>query len=336
MSSKPRRPFPLKSNASGLSCTVDDSTTYRSDVVSCAGYRRRNCRSPGDTSTGVGQSSASSATCTDERVSTDPVYREVQRFRQRWLWGLLAGLALPMALLGPLAIAGLAILGAVSVFIYSIRLRAEVVIANRSEESGRATAEELGCGFQQCDVSDYEQVERLVESTVDEYDRLDVMVNNAGIGRAGTVEEMTLKDWSDVIQINLTGVMYGSRAALPYLKQTDGAIINVASIYGLVAGPGSSAYSAAKGGVVNLTREIAVDYASEGVRVNSICPGFVETPMTDEFLDQDPFYEFVHGQTPMGRVAQPEEISGIAMSSRATKRRTSRARISRRWRWTAH
>ena len=107
--------------------------------------------------------------------------------------------------------------------------------------------------------------------------------------------------------------MYGARAALPYLKQTDGCIINVVSIYGLVGGPRAAAYSAAKGGVVNLTREIAVDYASNGVRVNCICPGFVETPMTDEYLDQEQFYEFVHGQTPMGRVAQPEEIGGLAM-----------------------
>jgi NAD(P)-dependent dehydrogenase (short-subunit alcohol dehydrogenase family) len=107
--------------------------------------------------------------------------------------------------------------------------------------------------------------------------------------------------------------MHGSRAALPYLKRTDGCIVNVASIYGLVAGPGSAAYSAAKGGVVNLTREMAVDYAGEGVRVNSICPGFVETPMTDDYLDQEQFYEFVRGQTPMGRVARPEEVAGIAM-----------------------
>jgi NAD(P)-dependent dehydrogenase (short-subunit alcohol dehydrogenase family) len=190
---------------------------------------------------------------------------------------------------------------------------AEVVIANRSEGTGRETADELGCEFRQCDVTDYEQVEHLVESTVDEHDRLDALVNNAGIGRAGTVEDMSLADWEDVIRTNLTGVMHGSRAALPYLKRTDGCIVNVASIYGLVAGPGSAAYSAAKGGVVNLTREMAVDYAGEGVRVNSICPGFVETPMTDDYLDQEQFYEFVRGQTPMGRVARPEEVAGIAM-----------------------
>ncbi|MDS0222268.1 SDR family oxidoreductase [Haloarcula sp. S1AR25-5A] len=159
----------------------------------------------------------------------------------------------------------------------------------------------------------YEQAQHLVESTIDEDDRLDAIVNTAGIGRVGTVEDMTLKDWTDAIQIFLTGVMYGTRAALPYLKQTDGCIINVASIYGLVGRPGAAAYSAAKGGVVNLTREIAVDYASDGVRANGICPGFVETSMTDEYLDQEQFYELLRGQTPMARVAQPEEIGGIAM-----------------------
>jgi meso-butanediol dehydrogenase/(S,S)-butanediol dehydrogenase/diacetyl reductase len=190
---------------------------------------------------------------------------------------------------------------------------AEVVIAGRTEETGRETAEELGCEFHQCDVTEYEQVETLVNSTVDEYGQLDVIVNNAGIGQVGSIEEVSLEEWDTVIQVNLTGVMYGSRAAIPYLKDREGCIINVASIYGLVGGPGSPAYSAAKGGVVNFTRELAIDYATEGVRVNSICPGFVETPMTDDYLDQEQFYEFVRDETPMQRVAEPEEIGGIAM-----------------------
>lgn len=190
---------------------------------------------------------------------------------------------------------------------------ADVVIANRSPETGRDTAESLGCEFHQCDVADYDQVETLVESTVEEYGRLDIMVNNAGIARTGTVEGISLADWQAVIDVNLTGVMYGSRAALPHLKDADGSIVNIASIYGLVGGPGSAAYSAAKGGVVNLTREMAIDYADAGVRVNSVCPGFVDTPMTDEYLDQDEFYEFVRGETPMDRVAEPEEVAGIAM-----------------------
>ena len=189
---------------------------------------------------------------------------------------------------------------------------ADVVVSNRTEESGRATAEELGCEYVQCDVSEYGEVEALVEATVEKFGRLDTIVNNAGIGHAAPLEEMSIEDWQRVLRVNLDGVMYGSRAALPHLKETEGSIVNVASIYGLVAGPGAPAYSAAKGGVVNLTREIAVDYAPANVRANCICPGFVETPMTDDYLDQEQFYEFVRGETPLGRVAQPEEISGLA------------------------
>lgn len=190
---------------------------------------------------------------------------------------------------------------------------ADVVIANRSSDAGQATAEELGCDFVQCDVADYDQVQALVEATVEDYGRLDVMVNNAGIGRVGTVEEMALDDWHDVMRINLNGVMHGTRAALPHLKESEGSIVNIASIYGLVAGPSATAYAAAKGAIVNFTRSVAVDYAKQNVRVNSICPGFVETPMTDPAFGEEEFYEYVHGQTPMGRVAQPEEIAGLAM-----------------------
>ncbi|MDZ5811465.1 SDR family NAD(P)-dependent oxidoreductase [Halorubrum sp. AD140] len=190
---------------------------------------------------------------------------------------------------------------------------ADVVIANRSSETGQATAKELGCDFVQCDVADYDQVKALVEATVEDYGRLDAMVNNAGIGRVGTVEEMALDDWHDVMRINLNGVMHGTRAALPHLKESEGSIVNIASIYGLVAGPSATAYAAAKGAIVNFTRSVAVDYAKQNVRVNSICPGFVETPMTDPAFGEEEFYEYVHGQTPMGRVAQPEEIAGLAM-----------------------
>jgi NAD(P)-dependent dehydrogenase (short-subunit alcohol dehydrogenase family) len=190
---------------------------------------------------------------------------------------------------------------------------AEVVIANRSADAGQEAAADLDCDFTQCDVAEYEQVEALVEATVEKYGQLDVMVNNAGIGRVGTVEDMSLDDWHDVMRINLNGVMHGTRAALPHLKESDGSIINIASIYGLVGAPQATAYATAKGGIVNFTRSVAVDYAKQNVRVNSICPGFVETPMTEPSLGDEEFYEYVHGRTPMGRVAQPEEIAGLAM-----------------------
>ncbi|AXG06374.1 SDR family NAD(P)-dependent oxidoreductase [Haloplanus rubicundus] len=190
---------------------------------------------------------------------------------------------------------------------------ANVVIASRTESEGTEVADEIGCTYVQTDVREYDQVEKLVETTVDEFGKLDVMVNNAGIASETPVEEMELDEWGNVVQTDLDGVMHGTKAALPHLEETDGCIINTASIYGLVGGKGAAAYSAAKGGVVNFTQQVAVDYAEEGVRVNSICPGFVETPMTEELLETDRFYSYVRDNTPMNRPAQPEEIAPLAV-----------------------
>lgn len=190
---------------------------------------------------------------------------------------------------------------------------AEVVIANRTREDGEAVAEELGdqCTYKQTDVREYDQVEELVEFTVEEFGRLDVMVNNAGIGSENPVGEMDLDEWENVTATDLDGVVYGTKAALPHLEESDGCIVNNASIYGLVGGKGAAAYSAAKGGVVNFTEQVAIDYADEGVRVNCICPGFVETPMTEDLLETERFYSFVEANTPMDRPAQPEEIAPL-------------------------
>lgn len=189
---------------------------------------------------------------------------------------------------------------------------AEVVIAGLEEEKGAECADEMGCEFVRCDVREYSEVEDLVEFAVEEFGKLDTMVNNAGIASESRLTEMELDEWSDVIETDLDGVMHGSKAALPHLIETEGCIINTASIYGLVGGKGAAAYSAAKGGVVNFTQQVAVDYAEKGVRVNSICPGFVETPMTEDLLEEERFYSYVKSNTPLGRPAQPEEIAPLA------------------------
>ncbi|MFW6321464.1 MAG: SDR family NAD(P)-dependent oxidoreductase [Halohasta sp.] len=186
---------------------------------------------------------------------------------------------------------------------------ASVVIANRSADKGQQAADELGCSFIQCDVSSYDAVTDLVDRTVDEHGGLDIMVNNAGIGMIGTVETTSIDDWQQLLEVNLNGVIYGTRAAMPYLMESSGCVLNVASVFGLVGGPQTAAYATAKGAVVNFTRTTAVDYAEAGVRVNSICPGFVRTAMTESELEKDSFYEFVLNQTPIDRVAEPEEVA---------------------------
>lgn len=189
---------------------------------------------------------------------------------------------------------------------------AEVVIADVDEDAGSEAASDIGCEFVQCDVTEYGDVESVVEGTVEEYDQLDIMVNNAGLGSEKPLEKMTIEEWHEVIAVNLHGVMHGSKAALPHLLESEGSIINLESIYGLRGGKGAAAYSASKGGVVNFTQQVAVDYAAEGVNVNGICPGFVRTPMTENLLDQEHFYEFIKTRTPMDRPAEPEEIAPLA------------------------
>lgn len=189
---------------------------------------------------------------------------------------------------------------------------ATVVITGRRADVGENAANEIDCEYKQCDVRKYEQVEKLIEGVVDDYGKLDVMVNNAGVGSESNLENMSLEEWRNVVDTNLDGVMYGSKAALSHLLETEGCIINVESIYGLRGGKGTTAYSASKGGVVNFTQQVAVDYAPRNVRVNGICPGFVHTPMTDELLDKERFYEFIKSRTPMDRAARPEEIAPLA------------------------
>ncbi|QGA80493.1 SDR family NAD(P)-dependent oxidoreductase [Candidatus Nanohalobium constans] len=186
---------------------------------------------------------------------------------------------------------------------------AEVVIADLDNEKGRKVAHEVGVEFKECDVSNFESVERVVEETVEMYGKLDLIVNNAGIGSVDGIEEMDIEEYRKIIQVNLDGVMHGCKAAVPHLKESEGCIINMASIYGLVGDKGSTAYNTAKGGVVNLTRSVANDLAEHNVRVNSICPGFVDTPMTADLKENEDFMAHIENMTPLGRMADPEEIA---------------------------
>ena len=213
---------------------------------------------------------------------------------------------------------------------------ADVVIADVDEEKGREVANEIGCEFKHCDVSNFEDVENVVEETVDQFGHLDVMVNNAGIGSVEGIEDMDVEDYRKIIEINLDGVTYGCKAAAPHLKETEGCIINMASIYGLVGDTGSTAYTASKGGVVNLTRSVANDLAPH-VRVNSICPGFVDTPMTEGLQEDEEFMAHIENMTPLDRMADPEEIaSAVAFLASEEASYITGANIPVDGGWTSH
>ena len=157
------------------------------------------------------------------------------------------------------------------------------------------------------DVAVAEQVDELVEFAITSFGRLDVVINNAGISLFGHVTEITPEQWHRVMSVDVDSVFYASRAALPHLITTRGCIVNTCSISGLLGDYGLVAYNTAKGAVANLTRSLAIDHAPDGVRVNSVCPGGVATPMLAGMLER--FGEEYERLVPMGRAAQPREIA---------------------------
>jgi NAD(P)-dependent dehydrogenase (short-subunit alcohol dehydrogenase family) len=163
---------------------------------------------------------------------------------------------------------------------------------------------------------DSEDCDELVADTVDEFGRIDCLVNAAGILIAGNAEEITDEDWRDTLAINLDVPFYLSRAALPHLLQRGGSIVNISSVWGLEGGKRALAYCASKGGLIQLTRAMALDHASDGLRINAICPGGVDTPMLAaraEDRDVDEFLAAAADNSPNGRIATPEDIAALTM-----------------------
>jgi len=160
--------------------------------------------------------------------------------------------------------------------------------------------------------------EELVDDTIDEFGELDCLVNNAGVIVRGTVAETTDEDWRFTMGLNLDVPFYLSRAAIPHLLQSEGSIINIASDWGLKGGKRAAAYCASKGGIVLLTKAMALDHAREGVRINAICPGDVDTPMLaaeaeDLGVDLDEYLAAAADGSPNGRIATPEEIAALTL-----------------------
>lgn len=169
--------------------------------------------------------------------------------------------------------------------------------------------------FMKCNTAKSSNVNKLVNFAVKKFGRLDIIVNNAGIGPVCEISEMTDKFWDKVISINLSGVFYGIRAASAYMKKNNinGSIINIASILGQVGFPTAGAYAATKGGVNQLTRTAALELAKSKIRVNSIAPGFIKTNMTKGVQEDKTSNTAVLAATPLGHMGEPDDIAYAAV-----------------------
>ncbi|WER48762.1 SDR family NAD(P)-dependent oxidoreductase [Cupriavidus sp. WKF15] len=191
---------------------------------------------------------------------------------------------------------------------------ATVVLTDLSERGERLARKLAGAGhavqFSRVDVTREHEVRELVAAVARDFGRLDIMVANAGIAQqAVPVESLTSEAWHQMLDVNLTGVFLSNKYAIAQMKQQGGggAVVNVASVLGHVGRPGATAYNAAKGGVVNMMRSLGVACAKEGIRVNAVCPGYIETPLIagagTDFLAQ------VTNLHPIGRLGRAEEIA---------------------------
>lgn len=195
---------------------------------------------------------------------------------------------------------------------------ARVVIGDIDGEAGERTVEDIysaggEASFQHADVAVSADIERLVGVAVARYGRLDILVNNAAVAIPGTVADTSEEIWARVLTTNLTSVWRGMKWAIPaMIKSGGGAIINVSSVQGLLGFPGWAAYAAAKGGVDALTRQAAVDYAPHKIRVNSIAPGTIMTPMNERIFaeadDPEGLIEGWNSLHALGRFGQPHEV----------------------------
>jgi NAD(P)-dependent dehydrogenase (short-subunit alcohol dehydrogenase family) len=172
--------------------------------------------------------------------------------------------------------------------------------------------------FVRTDVTSMDDVRALVDSAVERWGRLDVMFNNVGVAIPGSAGEMSEDEWRRVIDVNLTGVWRGMRVAIPIMFEAGGgSIVNSSSVQGHVGFLGWSGYAASKGGIDALTRQAAVEYASRGIRVNSIVPGTILTEMNERILrevdDPDALQAEWKAMHPVGRVGTPEEVAAVVV-----------------------
>jgi len=192
---------------------------------------------------------------------------------------------------------------------------AKVVIGDVLEDEGRKVEAEINetggeCLFVPLDVTNEDAWQRAVSEAVSRFGKLDILVNNAGIYRAHDVLETTSAEWDQVMGINAKGVFLGTKFAIPEMRKAGGgSIVNISSVAGLVGSKETTAYTASKGAVRLLTKSTAIQYASKGIRANSIHPGTIETPMTEGLLANQARREDRMNRTPIGRLGRPEDVA---------------------------
>lgn len=197
---------------------------------------------------------------------------------------------------------------------------AQVVVVNRNEEKGKKIADRIcsegGKALHiQADVSKLDDIDRMVEEVVNKLGRIDILVNSAGISIKSThTEDVSEEEWDKTLNINLKGAFFCSqRAARVMIKQKYGKIINIGSLQGEMVLPLRAAYAASKGGLKQVTKSMAVEWAKYNINVNVVAPAFVRTPMTEKVLADGFWHNVVTSNTPMGRPAEPEEIADVIL-----------------------
>lgn len=191
---------------------------------------------------------------------------------------------------------------------------ANVVLAGRRPHALEAAAKglpEAKILVHPADVSDPESVDALVAATAARFGGIDILVNNAGIAAMGSFAKGAIEDWRKMMAINVDGVFYCSRAALPHLLKTKGSIVNVSSVSGLGGDWGLSFYNASKGAVSNLTRAMAMELGAKGVRVNAVNPSLTLTDMTSGLSGNEQLMGKFADRIPLGRAARPEEVAAV-------------------------
>lgn len=196
---------------------------------------------------------------------------------------------------------------------------AKVAVVDLLEEGGQATVEEIRKNngeaiFIKTDVSKGEEVSQMVNEVLKIFGRIDIVVNNAGIVKFSVFHEISEEDWDKIINVNLKSVFLVSKNAIPFmLKQGKGKIINIASIAGLVAFDQLAHYCASKGGIIAMTREMALEYAKYKINVNAIAPGVIKTAMTKDLLIDETQRKALEAQTLYPRLGEPEDIAWAAV-----------------------